>query len=153
MRERERGGGSLRGLNSLPVSIHLVKMVRKAKRLRTYKFLLEYDSDSWQVGEEFIADEDMVILGFLVSGIGRGTDGAVGITKSGKVDPSVGRQDDVLYYQEIAGGAAAAHILSHNVLWFPEDTRPELDEDGRIYVWLETGQTNIQHVLMYYYEK
>jgi len=125
----------------------------KTKRLRYYKMRSVPAADAWEVVEEYIADDDIVIVGFLMSCIGRGTDGAAAISKSGVVNAGTQPQDDVLYYKEIAGGAAAAHILSHEAMFYPEDVRPELDEGERLYVWIETGATNIQHIIMYYYLK
>lgn len=127
----------------------------KTKVLKTYKFdTTDWASEGWEVNDEYTADEDIVILGFTVSQIGRGLNGAIGITKSGTIDPSVVRQDDVYHYQECAGvGGATSAILSHADKFFPEDCRPELDEGDKIYLWGESMQTNIAHVLMYFYEK
>jgi len=127
----------------------------KTKKLKTYKFQgAAAPSENWEPLDEYTADEDIVILGFTCSLIGRGLNGAVGITKSGTVDPSIIRQDDVLHYQENAGvGGATAAILSHADKFFPEDCRPELDKGNKIYLWGESAQTNIYHVLMYFYEK
>jgi len=121
--------------------------------LKSYKFQTVPAGNAWEACDEYVADEDIVILGFEISGIGRGTDGAGAISKSGVIDASIQRQDDVLYYQEIAGGAAAAHVLSHGVIWYPSDNRPKLDEGDRIYFWVENGLLNIQHAVMWFYNK
>lgn len=130
-------------------------MAPKQKKIESYKFdTTAWTTESWVVNDEYVADEDIVILGFLISQIGRGVNGAIAVSKSGTIDPSVPRQDDVYTYQECAGvGGATGAVLSHGVLWFPEDARPELDKGERIYLWGESMQTNIGHALMYFYEK
>lgn len=132
----------------------MVNMTKK-KKLKTYKFdTTAFGTDAWKANDEYTADEDIVVLGFTVSMIGRGLDGAIGITKSGTVNPSIPRQDDVLHYQENAGTSGpAANVLSHADKFFPEDCRPELDKGEKLYLWGESMDTNIGHALMYFYEK
>lgn len=126
----------------------------KTKKLRYYKMKSVPATDDWEVVEEYVADDDIVIVGFLSSCIGRGANGAVGISRSGTVNPGTQPQDDVLWYKEVAGiGGATASILSHDQVFFPEDLRPDLDEGDRLFVWIESGDTNIQHIIMYYYIK
>jgi len=111
-------------------------------------------ADAWEITEEYIADDDLVICGFLFSCIGRGLNGAVAVSKSGNINAGVQPQDDVIWYKEIAGiGGAADSILSHDQIFFPEDLRIDLDEGERLYIWIESGDTNIQHIIMYYYIK
>jgi len=111
-------------------------------------------ADAWEVTDEYVADDDIVILGFDASCIGRGLNGAIAISRSGTVEGGFQPQDDVLYYQEVAGvGGATSAILSHNTMFFPADKRPDLEEGDRLHLWIESGDTNIQHVVMYYYIK
>jgi len=106
-------------------------------------------ADAWEITEEFVADEDLVILGFFFNCVGRGLNGAISIQKSGTA-PKV-PVDALLVYFEIAGTIAGTE--NRQLFWFPEDYRFELDEDERLYFWVESGNTNLQNCTMYYHEK
>jgi len=54
-------------------------------------------------------------------------------------------------YFEIAGTIAGTR--NDGIFWFPDDYRYELDEDERLYFWVESGNTNLQNCTMYYHEK
>jgi len=91
--------------------------------------------------------------------VGRGLNGAISIQKSGTA-PKV-PIDAVLLYFEIAGtitGKGKGKPITPStenraIFWFPDDYRYELDEDERLYFWVESGNTNLQNCTMYYHEK
>lgn len=132
------------------------KYVKKmAKReLKTYKFDSIVTTDDWVVAEEFVAEEDIVIVGFGLKAIAKMA-GASAFSKSGTTAPGDVKQKNVWHYQEECGpGVAGAEQGSvNNDLIFPADCRPELDEGERIYYWVESGDTSIHHALMWYYDK
>lgn len=121
----------------------------KKQKLKFIQIDVAPVGDAWEITTEFVAEEDMVILGFMFGCISRGLAGAISIQKSGTA-PKV-PIDAVLVYFEIAGGVGT--ILENRAMfWFPKDFRYELDEDERLYFWVESGNTNLQNCTMYYHE-
>lgn len=120
----------------------------KQTRLKFIQIDVAPVGDAWEITTEFIAEENMVILGFHFGCTGRGLNGAISIQKSGTA-PKV-PIDAVVVYFEISGTIVGTN--NNTVFWFPKDKRYEMDEDERLYFWVESGLTNLQNCTMYYYE-